>query len=99
MLTLITNANLVDSHRDGLNDKWEVTYNGSSGVNPLVDYRSNLIFTHTLNLVSLKNSRESVRPPMDDSSPYSQINTFILRLKELFQSPTIYPPHSYSLYG
>ena len=36
VLTLMTNATLADTDGDGLGDKWEVTYNDSSGVNPLV---------------------------------------------------------------
>ena len=36
-LTLMTDPTLNDTDGDGLDDKWEVTYNGASGVNPLVN--------------------------------------------------------------
>ena len=36
VLNLTTDPTLADTDGDGLADKWEATYNGSSGVNPLV---------------------------------------------------------------
>ena len=64
-----TNPILNDTDGDGLADKWEVTYNGTSGVNPLVEaMTSELAFDmDNDSLTLLEEARANTNPTLNDT--------------------------------
>ena len=64
-----TNPSLNDTDGDGLADKWEVTYNGASGVNPLVNVTASELTSDMDNdeLTLMQEEKANTNPAVSDT--------------------------------